>query len=407
MREEEILEVAKRLPFSSPSDEEARRLENQLYLRARLTPQRTPPGRKAGSSARPLALAASFLLVVLAAGALGRAITSPVEEAPYGLLRASEDASFVQELTRAGEHRYELVRLEHGSLRVSVRKLRPGDRFVIAVGAEEVEVRGTRFVVTAEHGRLLRVAVEEGRVEVRPRAEAARLLLPGDVWHRPSLERPKRLSARAAPTLAAPPPRPAPIDRAASEPAPATAATDEGPAGAERGAEASRAEVLEEHLMEAKPKSRPDQSAARPAPVRPRLPRQDVEAAFLRAWQLHKRGQFEEAAELFLRVMESGDEHDLVEDALFWRGVALDGAGRRASAIDAARQYLERYPDATRREAVELRLAWLELSRGHHAAARALFLKLAQSDKITIKTEAQTGLERVDRPAEPKWLDEH
>lgn len=164
--------------------------------------------------------------------------------------------------------------------------------------------------------------------------------------------------------------------------------------------------MLEDLLVEAKPKPRPDEPVARPAPVRPRLPRQDVEAAFLRAWQLHKRGQFEAAAELFLLVMDSGDEHDIVEDALYWRVIALESAGRRASAIEASELYLSRYPHASRREAVELRLAWLELARGRLVAARALFQKLTQSDKRTVRTEAEKGLERAERPAETTWVGE-
>lgn len=403
MNDEKLLELATQLPFPSPSEEEARRLENQLFLRARHTPQRTLPRRQDRSAVRLMAAAASFLLVVVAMGALWRVVKPEAEELPYGVLRASEDASFVQDLARVGGQRHEFVRLEHGRLHVSVRRLRPGDRFLIAVGSEEVEVRGTRFEVVAHRGRLLRVAVEEGRVEVRARAEAARLLLPGDVWHRPLIKRAQRLVSGTTSTLPSRLPRSSAVSRTPPEPSssPALEASPEAEVPS-----SPRSDVLEDLLVEAKPKPRPDEPVARPAPVRPRLPRQDVEAAFLRAWQLHKRGQFEAAAELFLLVMDSGDEHDIVEDALYWRVIALESAGRRASAIEASELYLSRYPHASRREAVELRLAWLELARGRLVAARALFQKLTQSDKRTVRTEAEKGLERAERPAETTWVGE-
>jgi TolA-binding protein len=314
-------------------------------------------------------------------------------------VRGSEGASFEQQLRYSNGAREEVVLLEAGTLRINVRKLVGRDRFLVVCGEEELEVRGTRFEVNAEDGRLVRVRVTEGLVEVRPSADTARMLRPGDEWHRPRFARARRLLAVSA--LEPPSPHSGRTDRAVLDPVPASEPSAVAPTVPKSSTEP---EVPEEvQAQEEKPRE-PEMKKVRPANVSPKTPRQDVEATFLRAWQLYKRGKFDDAAELFLVIIDSGDEHDIVEDALFLRCSALESAGHTAEAIDAAERYARRFPNAVRREAVGLRRAWLELARGNPSLARTLFTALLQSTKESVRKEAQAGLDRVNQPAEPNWL---
>jgi tetratricopeptide (TPR) repeat protein len=403
MSERNLIDLARQIPFDAPSPEEARRLESQLYVRARLTPQHARPSAVARPSPVIWVAAASVLVALAAGGVLWGNELELRDERPYGLVRATEGASFVQELSTLGTHRKELVHLEDGTLFVSVRKLRGNDRFLVVSDDDEVEVRGTRFEVAARDGQLLRVTVEEGRVELRPKLGASRLLLAGDSWHRTRLGRAKRLLQRAAPE--------APVPRTSKPQSSVQASLELGhtepPVSSDPSPEDPiRVDILDELNAEREKPRHREKNRAKPEQVTPRLPRQDVEAAFLRAWQMQKRGQFEEAAELFLLVIDSGDEHDIVEDASYLRVIALESAGYPVEAIESAKRYLERFPQASRREVVELRWGWLEVGRGNAETARGLFERLGHSAHESIRAEAHRGIEALEKPPNSRWTDE-
>ena len=75
----------------------------------------------------------------------------------------------------------------------AVRPLAPGERFVVAVGRSQVEVRGTRFTVTAEHDRLAAVYVTLGRGSAAGRSGCRA------AQGRPGLDRREQPADRGAP----------------------------------------------------------------------------------------------------------------------------------------------------------------------------------------------------------------
>lgn len=91
------------------------------------------------------------------------------------------------------------VALEEGSVDVEVVKLRDDERFLVTVGDAEVEVRGTRFEVDAEGGRLQRVVVHRGAVDVRVDGRLVQLV-GGERWDaQPPVPAPTPQRARSAP----------------------------------------------------------------------------------------------------------------------------------------------------------------------------------------------------------------
>ncbi len=107
---------------------------------------------------------------------------------------AEERASYPAETTihgsaearfdRHAEDRVDRVALTEGTLDLAVRRLAPGERFLVATRDAEVEVRGTRFEVEAHAGRIARVAVSEGKVEVRY-GRAVSVIAAGGAWQPP------------------------------------------------------------------------------------------------------------------------------------------------------------------------------------------------------------------------------
>ncbi|MBU1070370.1 FecR family protein, partial [Myxococcota bacterium] len=105
----------------------------------------------------------------------------------------------------------EIVMLEEGTIGLHVRRLAPGQSFLVKTGADWVEVRGTAFSVTASEGRLKSVDVAEGVVSVHV-AAGSLLLLAGQQWSRTADRTPAdRTPAEQTPadrTPAEQPPRP-------------------------------------------------------------------------------------------------------------------------------------------------------------------------------------------------------
>lgn len=207
---------------------------------------------------------------------------------PETTLRGSASARF----ERRSIDQLERVALTEGTLDLAVRKLDPGERFLVATDDAEVEVRGTVFQVEAHAGHVARVAVREGEVEVRHRHTVS-IVAAGGEWQPPQdttavVEAP-RPRARAPGAVASRPPLPRP----------------------ESGGEASR--------------------------------------SFGDAVDLLGRGDYA-AARSRLDAFRSAHPADGRADlAAFLTIVSLQRAGRRTDAQEAARRYLELYPEGDRR----------------------------------------------------------
>lgn len=270
---------------------------------------------------------------------------APVAAKRKGELLAHEGARFM----RVSELPDEVVRLVDGTLSVRVEPLTDGERFRVIVGDAEVEVVGTAFDVVASRDRLVDLRVLHGRVEVRRRGQAPRLLSAGERW-----------APRAA---VAEPPRP------------------------ER-----RSRPKRKHRRRRKPA----EAAAKPAP-----PRSPAEQAFEAGWAALRAGDPWRAEQDFLRVSEHDAPPGLTEDAAFWRAVALARAKRRTAAIAALSAFVQRYPGSARRAEAAAILGWIRVDQSKLSDARRLFELARNTGKGRVKRSAIEGLRALDA-AEPE-----
>ena len=102
--------------------------------------------------------------------------------------------------------------LTRGVAAFHVERLGPRQRFLLTLPDGDLEVRGTRFVVTIEGEKTRQVDVAEGVVALRLRGREEMILSAGDRWPRAGLGRPTLFFMRLAPTDAASPDPPGPDD---------------------------------------------------------------------------------------------------------------------------------------------------------------------------------------------------
>ncbi len=244
----------------------------------------------------------------------------PRRRGPYPTettLRGSAEARFEQGVGQDGVER---VSLHEGTLDLSVRKLAPGERFLVATDDAEVEVRGTVFEVEAHGGRIASVTVSEGKVEVRYR-RALSIVAAGGAWRPP-------------------------------EETAAESTRDEASRGARRSLTfTTRSSVVAAGSTGGSPE------AGRPAGHRwglsPQTPGagdgNDASKVFGAAVDMLGRGDYA-AARTQLDAFRAAHPADARADlAAFLTIVSLQRAGRRTEAQEAARRYLELYPDGDRR----------------------------------------------------------
>lgn len=129
-------------------------------------------------------------------------------------------------------------------------------------------------------------------------------------------------------------------------------------------------------------------------------PGTDAEGAFARGWTALRTGDFHTAAEAFGRAAGANDGQ-LAEDALFWRGVALDRAGRFAGARQALSDFLARYPDSDRKGEASAILGWLLLHAGERQEARNRFTAALGDPAERVRNSARAGLDAADAPPPP------
>jgi TolA-binding protein len=200
----------------------------------------------------------------------------------------------------------ERVRLYEGKVDVHVEPLAEGQRFLVATGDAEAEVRGTRFSVRAADDILQEVVVHEGRVELR-RGALVTMLSAGEVWRIP--EHAARIHAPA---------------------------------------EAPARRIYATPRKEPAPRSTAAPGAKDPSPA-PQRDKGASSRAFADAVGKLEAGDFDGASEALLGFAEAHGSDARAEDADFLAIVALQRAGKQEAAAQAARQYLRRYPEGARR----------------------------------------------------------
>jgi TolA-binding protein len=253
----------------------------------------------------------------------------------------------------------EIIRLWDGRIDLDVQPLGPRDRVRVQVGDGEVEVRGTRFQVTARDDRLAGVEVTHGRVEVRRAGALAAVLGAGEAWRAPA--------PAAAPTLG--PPSNA-----------AEASVHE--------LEPSRAERAHEPRSRRRAIDAGVERALRPT-------RQEV--LYDDAWDALRARRFDAAAKGFARVLAESRSGPLADEAAFWGATAYARGGETEKARDAFEALLLAYPRSARRGEASAILGWLLVDAHHPEEAEPLFRAAAADPHANVRASAREGLDACAR----------
>jgi hypothetical protein len=119
--------------------------------------------------------------------------------------------------------------------------------------------------------------------------------------------------------------------------------------------------------------------------------------SFERAWRLLNAGKAADAAAAFRDVEAKSRGDAIVEDALFWRGVALERAARPADARAVLLQFTSQFPHSERIGEASAMLGWILLDAGDTNEARRAFER-AENDKVDrVRASARSGLARLGR----------
>jgi TolA-binding protein len=201
----------------------------------------------------------------------------------------------------------ERVELDDGTIDLHVRPLLAEERFLVATGDAEVEVRGTAFRVEARQRRLASVAVSEGKVEVRY-AGATMLLRAGESW-------------------------------SLAQDAPAAAAETEGSRASSASAKGAR--------------SRDDAASGTPGVAKSARGAGASSKAFAEGMRMIERGDYAAGADKLDAYRRANPQDARAEDAAYIAVIALQRAGRKDDAAAAAKRYLRDFPNGYRRAEVQ------------------------------------------------------
>jgi TolA-binding protein len=292
----------------------------------------------------------------------------PVTGAPAGpRSRAAVRAIGAARFTRVKLPPDDVLRLDDGTIVLEVAPLPSGERFRVTTEDAEVEVRGTRFQVTASRGKLTQVTVTSGHVEVRAAGGGRVVLDPGDEW----VSGVGEINGRGATPKEAPE---TPVSR---------------PGEAESAGQPIGRPV----------RSRLAHGGAGGAPVAaPSTPRQAARASFDRAWAVLRQGDAPRAAALFAEVERTSGDSDIAEDALYWRSVATARAGDRPAARALFESFLRLFPASSRTGAAATALGWLYLESAQKDKARQVFERAMGDPSPAVRASARDGLRRAGEP---------
>ncbi len=275
----------------------------------------------------------------------------------------------------------EIVRLVDGAVTVSVGPLADGERFRVVTGDGEVDARDAALDVTVVNDRLVSVRAIRGAATVKV-ASFERVIRTGETW--------TSASELAIPTVSpAPSPAPSPVvtpavvavvpvvPRVDNTQAPVLPRRAPVPSGPER-------ELVPEPSIVPPPA---------PAPT----PRSMVQQAFDDGWAAMRAGDFTTAATAFERATAVTTDQRMLEDATYWRGVALARAGEVGVAGHVFAAFIVAYPASTRATEVSAMLGWILLERGDAAEARLRFEAALKSASPEVRESAAAGLQATTR----------
>ena len=330
-----LREAMRRVPPLEVTKEQARRVRSQLL--EQVEARRTRPRNSFRHA--PWLLAAAAVIALLTVFVRNYALESSTVvatqagESPVFEVANVDGAVFTNRVN-AGMVQSSLT---HGVASFHVSPLRPGQRFLLELPNGELEVHGTRFVVSVQKGSTERVEVSEGVVALRLHGEKELLLRAGEHWSTPSVVpvTPPPPPAAAVASEAVPaPPMSAPAVPAPSVPAPTV-----------------RAPHTKASAPHAEPAAVPEPSS-KPTPVAP----DSANAAgprFVTAANAFQAGAYAEADKLLAAFLRDFPHDTRCEDAAFLRAMARSKMGDTAGAAALAQAYLNAYPHALRRREAE------------------------------------------------------
>lgn len=384
----ELDRASRGLPAFVPSMQRSESTRTSLLTLAESEP--TPSGSKwPWYAAVAAGVAAAIVLLLLT----GRDQKRPSSTSPSLARIDPAPATRFEQLANAPD---QVVALTHGRLEIEVARLDAAQRFRVRTDDAVIEVRGTRFRVRADHGKLISVRVEEGRVEVRPDRGAVALLGPGERWE---LDLGKHsLRRRASGPTPEPAPEPTPLPKRADRDQPMPSTSKPKPRRRARptkrpGHPASSAMPAPEPTARVEPKPKPDDDAQ--AATRPHRRLSPGEQAFRDGWRALRQGRHAYAGE---RLTIACRSHAAIrQDACFWVAVAWKRAGRSSHARRGFSRFLERYPRAPRAGEARAVLGWMLFHKGKLTAAKRLFAKAAHDRVPAVRKSAVKGLEAIKR----------
>jgi hypothetical protein len=387
-----MIQLARELPVALPSASHREEVRTAVLAAAARMSDR--PARRSWLAPALLVAAAGLALAMFAS--LREPAPPAIAHHSHGVVRPHAGARYVTTVVGADE----IVRLVEGVIDVEVEPLLPGERFRVVIGDAELEVRGTAFTVSAADEHLVDVAVAHGRVDVRPRTGAPATLGKGQSWR----TRLASSSPASTPELASgiAPRTPSPQTPASSLPPSVTSQGSRGvraPSSRPRAANlapASSAPHGEPSISQASA-AMTDGPAAAPAPSVDAPPRAAEEQAYDQAWEALRANDFARAASGFARVQLLTPNGPLVEDAAYWRAVALARGQRSAEAISAFRDVVDAHPRSARTGEASAMLGWLLIDQRAFDEAARRFTAAARDGNPVVRNSAQAGLDALRR----------
>lgn len=362
----DLTALGMQMPSAPPAPRQIESVRTQLLANAKAPPARRAP---------PWIAIAAALLVGLATWSLW-----PTARRPIGSISgATADYAVRYE---AGVER---VALRDGSISIEVAHLPADQRFVVQTADAEIEVRGTRFTVIADGGRLHRVEVTEGRVELR-RSGHATVALEADQSWQAGPTQPARPIAPATPSPIAPTTTPTPTTPA---PAPLSPAPAQQPTSVAKRPQPADRPRVQPKRSEPKPALAAPETAA-PAAAAPPSPQTEQ---FEAGWRAVRAGEFDEASAAFSAAARL--RGPLAADARWWHIVSLGRAGHDAQTRVALTAYLKSGPPASRRAEAQVMLGWLNFSTGRVDAAERAFKAGASATRAKVRAGAFAGLKAI------------
>jgi TolA-binding protein len=336
---------------------------------------------------------------VPAVAAIATAFAAAAAVLIWIVARPSEQAPPKELITAIGPAQFERtsawpdfsVRLDDGSVAIQVAHLASSERFRATTSDAEIDVRGGKLIVGADHERITFVSVAEGRAEVRW-AQQVIVVAAGSTWAPPRIaQRDSVELAPPDPTHAASPATTSPVETAAAPTKLVTAKTK-----SPRTAEAQPTVALAQEQPTAEPKL---PAATTPEATQPQVepaPRPG-EADFRAGVASLRAGDAAAATRSFTSSCAAAQKDALGEDACFWVGAAAKRAGQTSTAREALTRFLASYPSSARAGEAAALLGWILYDAGELDAARQRF-EIAARDRVPkVKESARKGLEAIKR----------